>query len=232
MALKDDLEKEVARIFREQWTERDGRSVPEPEDLGLGNDAVKLDATVLYADMSGSTALVDQEPAHFAAEVYRSYLTCAARVVKANDGAITAYDGDRIMAVFIGERKNSRAAKSGLQINWAVQEIVNPALARHYANKTYRLAHVVGIDTSPLFVARIGVRNDNDLVWVGRAANYAAKLSAIDQDNTVFITDSVFRGMADDVKFGGTGKQLMWEQCTWNAMGGATIHRSKWRWAI
>ena len=36
----------------------------------------------------------------------------------------------------------------------------------------------VGIDTSELFVARTGIRRANDLVWVGRAANHAAKLSA------------------------------------------------------
>ena len=33
----------------------------------------------------------------------------------------------------------------------------------------------LGIDTSKLFVARTGIRKSNDLVWVGRAANYAAK---------------------------------------------------------
>jgi len=52
---------------------------------------------------------------------------------------------------------------------------------------------VVGIDTSALFVARIGVRNDNDLVWVGRAANYAAKLTEIPEDNTVFVTASLHK---------------------------------------
>jgi class 3 adenylate cyclase len=43
----------------------------------------------------------------------------------------------------------------------------------------YQLKHVIGIDSSSLFACRIGIRNDNDAVWVGRAANYAAKLSAI-----------------------------------------------------
>jgi hypothetical protein len=33
--LKEDLEEEVADIFREQWTMRDGQQVPDPEDLLL-----------------------------------------------------------------------------------------------------------------------------------------------------------------------------------------------------
>ena len=50
-----------------------------------------------------------------------------------------------------------------MQINSSVLNIINPALSQQYPSATYRLRHVIGIDTSPLFVARIGVRNDNDL---------------------------------------------------------------------
>ena len=57
MSLKNDLDEQVKNIFKEQWSERDGKVVPEPSDLKLSNDAVKLDGVVLYADMSESTKL-------------------------------------------------------------------------------------------------------------------------------------------------------------------------------
>jgi class 3 adenylate cyclase len=82
VALKDDLEAEIKKIFREQWTTRDGNVVPESGDLKLGNDAVKLDGTVLYADLSGSTKMVDNYKPTFAAEIYKAYLHCAAKLVK------------------------------------------------------------------------------------------------------------------------------------------------------
>ncbi|SRR5258706_2958640 len=59
MTLKTDLESEVKAIFESTWEEREGKVVPDPKDLSLGNDAVKLKATVLYADMADSTDLVD-----------------------------------------------------------------------------------------------------------------------------------------------------------------------------
>ncbi len=59
MSISDDLEEEVSNIFKENWTTRDGRVVPDDDSLGLNNDAVKIDATVLYADMHDSTGLVD-----------------------------------------------------------------------------------------------------------------------------------------------------------------------------
>jgi class 3 adenylate cyclase len=99
MGLADDLTSEVEKIFKARWEVRDGQVVPESEDLTLSNTGVKLDATVLYADLDGSTNLVDQYLPGFAAEIYKTYLHCAAKIIKSEGGVITAYDGDRVMAV-------------------------------------------------------------------------------------------------------------------------------------
>ena len=233
MGLKTDLETEVAAIFREQWQTRDGEKVPAPEDLSLNsNDAVKLNATVLYADMAASTDLVDQKKAPFAAEVYKAYLRCASRVVKDEGGTITAYDGDRIMAVYIGNSKNTSAVRTALKINYAVHEIINPLMAKQYPKETYRLRQLVGVDTSELWVARIGVRNDNDLVWVGRAANYAAKLCSLNGKYRTYITAEVFDHMSQDVKVGGEDKKSMWDEMKWAARNNMRIYGSTWRWQI
>lgn len=228
MALKEDLQTAVTDIFKYSWTERDGHGVPMPEDLRLGNDAMKLEGTVLYADMAGSTELVDAQVPSFAAEIYKAYLACAARIIKSEGGTITAYDGDRIMALFLGDYRNTTAARTALKINYTVAELINPALSKQYPNKTYKVAHRVGIDTSALYVARIGVRNDNDLVWVGRAANYAAKLCAIHEDNATFITDAVFQKLHASLKFGGDNNQPMWRERTWTQMNNQRIHSSTW----
>ena len=230
MGLREDIETEVRRIFKEQWDTRDGTVVPESEDLGLGNEAVKLEGTVLYADISGSTRMVDAHKDHFSAEVYKTYLYCAAKLIKEEDGAITAYDGDRIMAVFIGSSKNTSAVKCGLKLNYAVQKIINPALQAQYQNSQFILKHVVGVDTSPLYVARTGVRGANDLVWVGRAANYAAKLTELDAEYPTWITGTIYNTMHNSVKFT-EGKQ-MWEERVWKVMNDMSIYRSNWQWSI
>ena len=121
MGLGDDLNSEVRKILREGWSERAGRVVPESNALRLGNDAVTLEGTVLYADLDDSTELVDTMPLWFAAEVYKAYLACAARIVRSEGGVITSYDGDRIMAVFIGDLKNTVAARTALKIDSLVK---------------------------------------------------------------------------------------------------------------
>lgn len=228
MALKDDLASAVSQIFSSTWTIRDGNTVPSPERIGLGNDAIKVAATVLYADMADSTGLVDQYPAEFAAEIYKAYLHCAAKLIKARGGTITAYDGDRIMAVFMGSTKNTSAIQAALQLNWVRVNVLNPALKRQYPEVDYSIEHTVGIDTSTLFVAREGVRGDNDLVWVGTAANHAAKLTTLSSEWPTWITEEVHDAAQEKAR---TYQGLaIWEPRRWTAMDDRRIYRSTWTW--
>lgn len=234
MAFKDDLESTVKRIFREQWQARKTAKVPEPADLALGiNDAIVFDrATILYADLSGSTALVDSKDWTFAAEVYKTFLHCASQIIKLEGGTIVSYDGDRVMAVFIGDSQTTPAARCALKINYAVREIINPALKAQYSNTSYSVKQVVGIDTSAIRAARTGVRGDNDIVWVGRAANYAAKLTELDMPERTWATEAAYNQMLDSAKLGGNPKQNMWKRYTWTANGNQTIYGSTWQWGV
>ena len=178
VGLTDDLKAEVNKIIKERWTLTDGRVVPETKDIELGNNGVRLDATCLYADLADSTSLVNTYRDSFAAEIYKCYLNCACRIIHKQHGEIVAFDGDRVMAIFLGGSKNTAAVRAGLAINHAVEEIINPALKDYYNEKigTFVVRHSVGIDTSKVLVARTGIRGSNDLVWVGRAGKHSAKL--------------------------------------------------------
>ena len=133
--------------------------------MALGNDGVILDGTVLYADFDGSTELVNTKKPEFAAAIYKSFLACAARIIRHRGGSITGYDGDRIMAVFIGGAKNITATETGLKINYAVLKIINHAIKDQYPNSRYCS-----------WPAR---RSGGERPGMGgKGGNYAAKLSA------------------------------------------------------
>src|SRR5262249_14731231 len=144
-------------------------------------------------------------------------------------GVVTAYDGDRVMSVFIGDYKNTSAVRCGMKIKSAVDNIINP-LIKEVRKSDFVLRQIVGIDTSNLMAAQTGIRGTNDLVWVGRAANWAAKLCSIsEQPYQTFITDSVFKVMNDDVKYSSSERKLMWEERSWK---GKSIYRSSWSWKV
>ena len=94
---------------------------------------------------------------------------------------------------------------------------------------SYELKHTAGIDAGKLFVARTGVRGANDLVWVGRAANHAAKLCAINSEYPTRITTEVFNSCHSDVKI--SKGVSMWELRTWTDMN-RNIYWSNYWWQI
>ena len=204
--------------------------MPESNDLDLGNDAVTLEGVVLYADLNESTTLVDTMRPSFAAEVYKCFLVCAARIVHLEAGTITAYDGDRIMAVFRSRARYGNAVRAALKLNYAVQSIINPAIMELYPRDRYSLTHTVGIDASDLFVARTGIRRANDLVWVGRAANHAAKLSAR-QGPPTQITAEVYDRLDESHRMG-SNRRNMWISATASEIGGRRIYTSTWHWQV
>jgi adenylate cyclase len=235
MSLTDDLSKDVDDILRQEWNIRDGQVVPKTEDVALAGGAVKLAVTMLYADLADSTELAMTYDKRVAAKVFKSFLSCSSKLIRAEGGEIRSFDGDRVMGVFIGNSKNTAAAKCALKINYAFLNIIKPKLTTKYpslANGSYKLAHCVGVDTSEVLVIRGGVRNNNDLVWVGRAPNVAAKLSALrESPNYSFITKEVYDLMDESVKKGGNPKQDMWEARTWKGVAGVpSVYRSGWTW--
>lgn len=230
MGLKDDLAGEVKDTFSKAWEVQKTDSVPAPQDLRLNaNHAKDLEkATVLYADLDGSTDMVNRYKWEFSAEIYKTFLRCASQIIRSEGGSITAYDGDRVMAIFTGSTKNTDAVRCAMKINFAVQEIIQPAINAQYKTD-FKLAHVVGIDTSQLRTARIGVRGDNDLVWIGRAANYAAKLTN-ESGRPTWITKAVYDNMRDEVKY--HDGEDMWQRSYWTSMNNMEIYSSTYWWRI
>src|SRR4051794_11609685 len=119
MALSDEINTEVNAILAQRWDSRDGQVVPETANVVLAGGAVKLQATMLYADLADSTqlAIYDQS---IAARVFKIFLASSARVIRNRGGYIRSFDGDRIMGVFLGDSKNTAAGKAALNLHHVV----------------------------------------------------------------------------------------------------------------
>ena len=225
MPLRNDLNSEVRQILRERWRINPSRGAPSSNDLELNNHGATINATVLYADLDESTKLVDQQEDVFAAQMYKTYLVCAARIISSEQGSITAYDGDRIMAVYTGRRTAERAVRTALKIGCAVKEIINPAIRDLNPNTRFVMKQSCGVDTSKLLVTRTGPRSANDLVWVGRAANHAAKLSSREAPAT-HITAAVYGQLPQNLRVSKTGRPI-WTETKAPEIGSRKIYSSK-----
>jgi len=231
----EELESIVNDVLYTPWDLRTGNTVPRAENVTLRGGAVELDAAVLYADLAQSSRLATEFDRRVAAKVVKSFLACSTNLIGDHGGEITSFDGDRVMGIFVGRTKNTDAATCALKINYAVTKIIKPKLSSYFqsvSNSGFTISHATGIDTGTILAVRAGIRGANDLVWIGRAPNLAARLSDLREDSFgSYISEDVFKVMSDDAKYGGYPRQLMWEQRSLQWLGGAvTVYRSSWTW--
>lgn len=228
----NDILSNARNILRSSWRTRNGYQIPTTSSVSLErNEAVKIEGAVLYADLAGSSKLTQGYYDYFVAEIYKSFLSAASDVIRNNGGEITAFDGDRVMSVFIGDMKCTNAAKAALQIYHIVKKI-NELIAEKYPTTSYRIDYGVGMDCSNLYVVRTGVRGDSDLAWIGDASNVAAKLSNLrGLSGRSFMTKRMFDRIADSSKYSIDSHICMWNLTT-EVVLGHPVYQSTWSWSF
>jgi adenylate cyclase len=229
----DEIARDVQSTIDTQWNKRNGNKIPSTEDIALAGGAVEIDATFLYADLANSSKMAKELDRRVTAKILKSFLAAVSKLVTHNGGKIVSFDGDRVMGVFYGTSKNSDSAKCALQIKYVVQNAIKPKFENKYdtvKDASFSINYGVGIDTGTVFAVRGGVRGANDVIWIERAPNLAAKLSDLrEASNQTFITKRVYDMLNDSSKFVGTTN--MWEQRTWSFLDeNITVYRSSYSW--
>lgn len=235
MTLQDDVSEGVETVLSTPWDTRDGTTVPSTDTVKLKDGAVKVDATWVYADLAESSKLAQTVSHEVTGKVIRSYLNAASRLLKHYGGEIRSFDGDRVMAIFIGGSKNSNAVRAALAINWAVSEVLKPKLEGTFLSTlaNWDIKHGIGIATGEALIVRGGVRNSNDLVSIGEAPNVAAKLSELRTVCPIHITESVYNQMNEAQRLSVDKTENRWTKIGYKTIGGASYltYGSGWWWA-
>ena len=233
MGKYDEIAIDVQNTIDMQWKKRSGNKIPETEDIALSGGAVEIDATFLYADLANSSKMAKELDRRVTAKILKSFLAAVSKLVKHNSGKIVSFDGDRVMGVFYGESKNSNSAKCALQIKHVVENAIKPKFENKYdtvRNASFTINYGVGIDTGTVFSVRGGVRGANDIIWIERAPNLAAKLSDLREGvYKTFITKRVYDRLNEKSKL--VDSTDMWERRTWSFLDeDITVYRSKYSW--
>jgi len=235
--MQPSITSSVNDIMKASWNITDGKVVPKTEDIVLKNGGRLIDATYVYADLADSSTIAQSLTKEAAAKIIRAFVNTATRILRNQGGEIRSFDGDRVMAIFIGERKNWNAVRAAFAINWAVQDVIRPAIKSNWSDgeNFYKIGHRVGVDTGEALIVRGGARDNNDLISIGGAPNIAAKLSDLKNGHSTYVTDRVFDELTDDllyytqndvrhscwsklypaVKIGGTNNTVYGSTCHW-----------------
>ncbi|TFD48155.1 adenylate/guanylate cyclase domain-containing protein [Cryobacterium frigoriphilum] len=193
MTLKEDVDAAVVDMAKE-WsvvTQQSGStSVPDTDTL-VGTSAKKILATYLYTDIKNSSGLMKVSPAETVASVMAAFLKISVRIIRHYDGHIRSFDGDRVMGVFTGPDRQSRAATAALKINYAVRTILEANIQSQFGSihrSNWNLQQMTGIASGDALLVKVGIRNNADILSAGIAPNLAAKLSDLRLSNSAIAT--------------------------------------------
>lgn len=224
------LKGRVDTLFGTNFEQREGRVVPNTDDVALKDGAVKIEAAFLYADLAGSAKLSKICPWSTTAKIIRAFLDCSTRLIIKHGGHVRSFDGDRVMGIFMGDSKNSSASICGREIHWAVRKIIQPAASKQFksiSDNGIEIRNCSGIDVGEVRAVRSGIRDNNDLIWIGKAASFSAKLSDIRTEGyNTYISSRVYNKLSDAAKFDGDGKD-MWSSSSFVFAGeGEAVYKS------
>lgn len=173
----------------------DARKIPYTEDIAHVGEAKNVESSVLHIDIRNSSSIVEELSPEVALKVYQIFHNCVAETARYKDGNIRTFAGDRVVILFNPGKENlprTRAVETAILIDKMLTDIINPALEQ---NRLYALSYGIGIDFGSMLTGRVGKygKQNNDLVWAGKAMNYASKLA--DYGNGIFLSKSVYDGI-------------------------------------
>ena len=146
-------------------------------------------ATVLFADLVGSTALGEQDPERTRAVLDRFYDAMASEVTSAG-GTVEKFAGDAVMAAFgvpaAHEDHAERALHAALSMQRRLRELFGDTLALR-----------IGVNTGDVVVGR--AREHSSFV-TGDTVNVAARLQGQAQAGEVVCSAAALEGAGDGVR--------------------------------
>ena len=171
------------------------RSAPSAE---LGEERRK--ATVLFADLSGYTAIAERLDPETTKSLIDYALDRLSREVAAHGGHVDKYIGDNVMAVFgapvAHEDDPERAVRAGLAMQAAMPEI-NAEIGARASTRGVALALRVGINSGEVLAGRSG----DQYTVIGDTVNVAARLQAAGERGSVTVGSSTRRLTASSVEY-------------------------------
>jgi len=219
MPNRAEIDSKIDSFFSGSYVTNVGRTVPNVADVSLGNHGKEVDSAMLFIDIKESTKIVDGSRRETAAKMYKAFLWGVTQIARTNGGEVKSFNGDGVLIAFYGEQKENNAVTAALKMSWFVSYILKPKVQPRFSSSV-RLQRLdfdfgIGIDSGTILVVRGGIagENNNDLVWVGNATNYAVKLSSLSKSgSSISITNNVFTKLKDSLKY--DKKELMSQYIT------------------
>jgi adenylate cyclase len=154
------------------------------------SDNETLEATVMFIDICGFTAITEKVPANSVVKMVNRLFDMIVHEIIAQQGHVDKFMGDAVMAVFRGKYHLDRA----IDVALAVKKQLKSVEEQLPDNRTFKPQVAIGINSGEMISGNIGSVSLKrlDYTVIGDAVNVAQRLQSTAKAGQIIITQEVY----------------------------------------
>ena len=166
---------------------------PAPEVTGTTLSGERRVASVIFADVTGSTQLLEQIGTEAWVEVMNNVFQVLEAEIFRYGGEVGQFRGDGLVAFFGTKIANEDDPERAVMCAMAMQKALEPVAAELSMNKGNQLMMRVGVNTGEVIVANVGNATYSEDTAMGEALTVASRMETSAEPGTVLVSDNTYR---------------------------------------
>jgi adenylate cyclase len=157
-----------------------------------------IDATVVFIDVCGFTAITEQVPANTVVTLLNGLFDNIVKEILAQGGHVDKFMGDAVMAVFRGEYHLDKAIDVALVVREQLKNMEEIKLG----DVSYKPAVSIGINSGEMVSGNIGSASLKrlDYTVIGDTVNLSQRLQSAAKAGQIIITEEVYHKAKESFK--------------------------------
>lgn len=157
-----------------------------------------INATVMFIDVCGFTAITEQVPANTVVTLLNGLFDTIVKEILAQGGHVDKFMGDAVMAVFRGEYHLDKA----IDVALVVREHLKNMAAINLGDVFYNPAVSIGINSGEMVSGNIGSSSLKrlDYTVIGDTVNLSQRLQSAAKAGQIIITEEVYHKAKESFK--------------------------------
>ncbi len=166
-----------------------------------------LEATVMFIDICGFTAITEQTPANEVVQLLNGLFDKMVKEIIAQGGHVDKFMGDAIMAVYRGDYHLDRAVDTALAIRdqLSKQDLIKAG------EHSYKAEISIGINSGEMISGNIGSASLKrlDYTVIGDTVNTAQRLQSVAKAGQIIISEEVYEKVKESFKCEKIGEAML-----------------------
>jgi adenylate cyclase len=157
--------------------------------IQTGDDAERKQVTVLFADVSGSMDLAEQQDPEEWRKIMQRFFSILADAVTRFEGTVDKFTGDGIMAVFGAPIAHEDHARRACYAALQMLDDVSDYAAELRRGPGLNFSTRIGINSGEVVAGAIGQGSDGDYTAIGHTVGLAQRMEALAEPGKAYVTE-------------------------------------------